>query len=206
MSTSSKNIVRVMAVVAASFALCLSLAGCGGEPKQQGGGGSAEGVTRAEADNWPFTWTADSDCSICHESQSLSLTDSSCQISANHADTQCVECHADEAGLTQAHKNVAIADTDGCKKLSKTCISQDACIDCHADAGGPDATASSTALTDDNGTTVNPHDLPQNSSHETITCGNCHTMHSSEQIGESASAACTQCHHQNVYECFTCHE
>ena len=64
----------------------------------------------------------------------------------------------------------------------------------------------STALTDDQGTTVNPHDLPQSASHDTLTCGSCHTMHDEKPLEETAAAACTQCHHQNVYECYTCHE
>lgn len=68
------------------------------------------------------------------------------------------------------------------------------------------ATADVTVLTDENGTTVNPHDLPVNKSHDTIVCATCHTMHDDAPLEETAAEACTKCHHDNVYECFTCHD
>ena len=68
------------------------------------------------------------------------------------------------------------------------------------------ATADVTWLTDENGTTVNPHDLPVNKSHDTVTCATCHSMHDDATLEETAVKACKQCHHDNIYECFTCHD
>lgn len=68
------------------------------------------------------------------------------------------------------------------------------------------ATAGIEYLTDANGTTVNPHDLPVNKSHATLTCATCHTMHDDTTLEETAVKACIKCHHDNVYECFTCHD
>ena len=207
MNVSAKKGMRALAPAAILLALCASLAGCGGTPQQAGGeAGKAGDTAQAAASDAPFSWSADADCGLCHATQSSSLTDSSCQVSANHANLQCVQCHTDENGLAAAHDGVTLADTKGAKKLSKTSVEQDACVSCHADAGAPEAAASSTAFTDDQGTTVNPHDLPQSASHDTLTCGSCHTMHDEKPLEETAAAACTQCHHQNVYECYTCHE
>lgn len=68
------------------------------------------------------------------------------------------------------------------------------------------ATAACTVLTDENGTTVNPHDLPAVEDHASITCVTCHKGHSDDTIEESAVKACALCHHENVFECYTCHE
>ena len=201
MNVSAKKGMRALVPAAILLALCASLAGCGGTPQQAGGeAGKAGDTAQAAASDAPFSWSADADCGLCHATQSSSLTDSSCQVSTSHANLQCVQCHTDENGLAAAHDGVTLADTKGAKKLSKTSVEQDACVSCHADAGAPGAAASSTALTDDQGTTVNPHDLPQSASHDTLTCGSCHTMHDEKPLEETAAAACTQCHHQNVYE------
>lgn len=183
--------------------LCLALAGCGGAPQERA---SADDANAANAPQTAFAWTSDADCSPCHAAQSSSLADAACQIAANHADVACAECHTDEAGLAAAHADVAIADTKGVKKLSETSVEQAACAACHVDAGAPEAAADSIVLTDDRGTMVNPHDLPDSASHATLTCGSCHTMHDDRPLEETAPAACVQCHHQNVYECYTCHE
>lgn len=207
MNVSAKKRMRTMGPAALLLALCVTLAGCGGAPHQAGSeAGNTGEATQAAAVDAPFSWTPDANCSLCHATQSASLTDSACQVSANHADVACTQCHSDGSGLSSAHDGVTLADTKGAKKLAKTSVDQDACISCHADAGVPEAAASSAALTDDQGTTVNPHDLPQSESHDTLTCGSCHAMHDKEPLEATASAACTQCHHQNVYECYTCHE
>ena len=68
------------------------------------------------------------------------------------------------------------------------------------------ATAASTALTDENGTVVNPHDLPAVEDHASLTCVSCHKGHADDTIEESAMKACVLCHHESVFECYTCHE
>ncbi len=68
------------------------------------------------------------------------------------------------------------------------------------------ATADIEYLTDVNGTTVNPHALPVNKSHATLSCASCHTMHDDAELEQTATKACIKCHHDNVYECFICHD
>lgn len=68
------------------------------------------------------------------------------------------------------------------------------------------ATATSVALTDKNGIVVNPHDLPAVEDHSSITCVTCHKGHTDDTIDESAIKACVLCHHESVFECYTCHE
>lgn len=68
------------------------------------------------------------------------------------------------------------------------------------------ATAGCTVLTDEKGTKVNPHDLPPVEDHATVNCIDCHKGHSDDTLEDSATKACTLCHHENVFECYTCHE
>ena len=68
------------------------------------------------------------------------------------------------------------------------------------------ATAHSTVLTDENGTTVNPHDLPAVEDHASVGCIDCHKGHTDDTLEASAMKACALCHHENVFECYTCHE
>lgn len=200
------RVARAMALAVATSALCLTLASCGGAPQPGGGETAADGASKTMASDQAFTWADDADCSLCHAAQSSSLTDSTCQIAANHAGLECVQCHADDDELVAVHDGLALAETKGAKKLSRTEVNEDACVACHADAGTSEAAVNSVALTDDRGTIVNPHDLPESESHDTLTCGSCHAMHDKKPLEETASEACAQCHHQDVYECYTCHE
>lgn len=69
-----------------------------------------------------------------------------------------------------------------------------------------EATADSTVLTDSNGTVVNPHDLPAVKDHDGIECATCHKIHDPEpDAPKVASKKCLTCHHDGVYECYTCH-
>lgn len=36
-------------------------------------------------------------------------------------------------------------------------------------------------------------------------CMSCHKMHSDKSVEKVAADKCTDCHHENVYECYTCH-
>ena len=64
-----------------------------------------------------------------------------------------------------------------------------------------------TDLTDDEGTVVNPHDVPANADHEGagISCSSCHKVHTAEGAAQTAPTVCKNCHHHGVYECGTCH-
>lgn len=137
------------------------------------------------------------------------MDDSAC-LAATHAaeGSTCDTCHTDESGLTKAHEN---ATPDEAKKratkLRSTTIDESACFSCH---GSYDELAAKTAdlalLTDTDGTTVNPHAIPENDDHADTDCASCHVMHTSEPAEESASEYCESCHHAGVYSCHTCHD
>lgn len=117
----------------------------------------------------------------------------------------CTTCHNDEEGLAAVHADVSSTDGD-VKKLKSTTVSSETCLTCHDQDELIAATAELTILTDSKGTTVNPHELPANDAHAQIACGDCHTMHASADVDETAKKECLDCHHANVYECNTCHE
>ena len=80
------------------------------------------------------------------------------------------------------------------------------CTPCHATEDLVAATAECTALTDNNGTVVNPHDLPAVADHEGLACSSCHKKHDiGTGIDKTAQRSCVSCHHAYVYDCFTCH-
>lgn len=123
---------------------------------------------------------------------------------ALHGALGCATCH-DDAKLPELHEDAA-ADGKMPKKLKKTAVSEEACLGCH----GPHEelaklTEGCGLLTDDKGTTVNPHALPDVADHDPIGCTDCHTVHKGKTVEETAPAKCLSCHHENVYECGTCH-
>lgn len=114
----------------------------------------------------------------------------------------CVACH-------QVTDGVVPADAWAAKQANATPIGAKEGADT-AELTIPAYSATATVaidyLVDVNGTVVNPHDLPVNKSHATLTCATCHTMHNNAPLEETATKACLKCHHDNVYECFTCHD
>lgn len=193
------------ALVACSIAALGGLAACA--PQQSAG--SNDGASGAEPAQVDFTWENDSDCAQCHQTESSSMNDSAC-LAATHAaeGNTCATCHTDESGLVKAHEN---ATPDEAKKratkLRSTTIDESACFSCH---GSYDELAAKTAelalLTDSEGTTVNPHAMPENNEHADTDCASCHVMHASEPAEESAPEYCESCHHAGVYSCHTCHD
>ena len=154
-----------------------------------------------------FTFSPDADCATCHETEGNSLEDTACPAS-NHATFSCVTCHSDVDALANVHDGVEYGDRVA-KRLKKTEVDTSTCTDssCHGSLEDLAVlTTASTVLTDKNGTTVNPHALPDNPDHESINCASCHDMHSDKQISQTAPNACKGCHHMDVYECYTCHE
>lgn len=67
-------------------------------------------------------------------------------------------------------------------------------------------TADSEALVDAEGTVVNPHALPEGAGHEAISCTDCHKVHTEADPVKTATAKCRSCHHEDVFECYTCHD
>ena len=76
---------------------------------------------------------------------------------------------------------------------------------CHTQEDYDAVAAKEVFLTDVEGTQVNPHAYPSNSSHDYITCINCHDGHTDKSVTESAKDFCISCHHKDVFQCGTCH-
>ena len=153
-----------------------------------------------------FAWSADTDCSMCHQVQTDSFSDGAC-LALTHASTgqQCTFCHQDTDTLKTAHAE-ATTDTAGVKMLYYTRVANSLCSSCHGSLESlAEKTANSTVLTDKNGLTVNPHSLPSNPQHDAITCGDCHSMHFQKTAKGSALRYCVDCHHTHVFECGSCH-
>jgi len=188
-------------IVLSVLAVVSALAACGnaGTPSDATASEETTAVPAAA-----LTWSADSDCSVCHGAEAESAGNPLCLASA-HATLGCTDCHGDTAGLQNAHAGLTYADVQGTSKLSTTSVARDACLACHEGDYLPETTAGVTALTDMNGTTINPHALPVSDSHADIMCGDCHAMHTETPVTETAPAVCISCHHAKVYECGTCH-
>lgn len=198
---------NLRAAAAATVAMALiaggllwAMTGCA--PKQGVAGQDASSDETAKVD---FTWSADSDCAMCHSTESDSLIDASCEISASHGQLACSSCHTDTAGLEEAHEGVDPGNYKAPKRLKDSEVPKEACLSCHDPEDMIAATSDLAILTDDNGTTVNPHDLPENEEHADITCGKCHAMHEAGDPQADAPGVCASCHHAGVYECYTCH-
>lgn len=195
----------VMATLVSAI-MCTVLAACQPQaPDEKAQRRQAADPQLQEMLDQPVEWTIQSECVVCHEAEHVSQEDLSYQMGATgQTQMECVECHNDSGGLEKAHTGLTLADFEGADRLKNTVIPSEVCLACHQSDYTPEKTAD-TMLVDKNGTDVNPHDLPQSESHDSITCASCHKMHSTDPIAETAQASCLGCHHQNVYECKTCH-
>lgn len=163
------------------------------------------GTTAVEPSEELVAWADSTDCATCHTKQA-DAADNEKTTAFAHASLQlaCIDCHTDDE-LISIHDG-ATADSKQPRKLKKSTFDQAVCLSCHDDATLADATRDSEALTDANGTTVNPHELPDVEEHKDTTCTSCHKMHSTKSIEKTANAYCATCHHAEVFECHTCHE
>lgn len=184
----------------------LGLAGCAPQsPRDTNDSPEAKDpVTSVE-----FAWTPDADCSMCHTTESASMTDQSCLASTHEKEgNTCATCHTDTAGLEKAHEGATpeLAEKKA-TKLRDTTIDENSCFSCHGSYEElASETADSTVLADSQGTVVNPHAIPDSEDHADTDCSSCHVMHSDEPDTESAPEYCISCHHANVYQCHTCHQ
>lgn len=185
----------------------LALVGCAPKESVDGGPG-APASERTQAVSGDFSFSMDSDCSICHTKPAESTADSNCLLgNENHATLTCSTCHSDEGALSSAHDGVAYGDSEP-KRLKTTEVDDGICQTCHGSYEElAEKTTDCTVLTDSKGTVVNPHSVKSlNDDHESITCTSCHEAHGGDSVVETAPSACTSCHHTNVYECYTCHD
>lgn len=194
------------AATALSLVALMGVAGCAPRAAEAPAGNSEEAM--AESGTAATAWSPDLNCGACHADEQATLSEAAC-VAGYHASSQgfeCATCHADTDGLTQAHGDMT--GTKMPKKLKKTEVDSALCATCHDKTALAEATAASTALTDEQGTVVNPHDLPSNADHDKADaqCVDCHKGHDVAGIQETARDYCVGCHHENVYECNTCHE
>lgn len=178
---------------------CAAFSGCQSNSGSQGGESSGSNeVTLTE-------WTEDTDCTACHSNETNSTSDSNCTVS-KHSSLTCTTCHDDKTALASLHEGVSSSDRQP-TRLKKTEVSSSVCLGCHDATELAQQTDACTALTDSNGTVVNPHSLPDTSTHSSITCTNCHSMHSEQtDLDGDAKSYCLSCHHANVFQCYTCHQ
>lgn len=190
----------VLAGVAAGVlivAACMA-AGCAPQSAQSGdsSGKGADAATQV-------AWTPDMDCASCHATEEASASDANC-LASKHPAATCESCHGTADSLADAHAN-ASATAEMPKKLSKEhAVSEETCLSCHSSWDDLAAkTTDITTFTDSHGTTVNPHAMDRTGDHSSITCASCHTVHQAE---EDQKQLCLSCHHEDVFECRTCHE
>jgi hypothetical protein len=122
-----------------------------------------------------------------------------------NAEMACAGCHDQSVGLEVVHEDKT-TESRAPIRLRKTGVEAAQCLECHDTSNLSVLTAMSTVLTDKNGTIVNPHAFTPSESHNSVLCADCHKMHKPvTAVLENAQAACKSCHHENVYECGTCH-
>ncbi len=200
-----KLILGGVAVVAAI--LCFVALACNATAAPQSASDDATpAAEKAEVSPEVLAWAEDTDCATCHMTELESAESEKAPMGAHAAfDLACVTCNTDEA-LPEIH-----ADVDASSKLpsraKKTVLDPElSCLTCHNAEQLAEATVDSEVLTDVEGLVVNPHDLPVNDDHATITCASCHKMHGEKPINRTAMATCNSCHHASVFACGTCHE
>ena len=170
-----------------------------GIAKAPGTRGATSGAGAASA----TALSIDVDCASCHVNEQDAYDDEQC-LASKHAVLECTACHTDEKGLSKGHKKAkeGVAEVS---RLKKSEIDEYVCLACHVQEDLAKATADANVLTDQEGTVVNPHEIPDVSEHEGVTCASCHYMHRDKSALETSPAVCDGCHHDGVYECFTCH-
>ena len=192
---------RVCSIALSMFLLSF-VAGCAPQSEKSSG---------EDADSTPLVeveWSPEAECSICHNDQKESSDTSSLPASMHKENgAACVTCHSEEAVLQSVHEGTTSASKMP-KKLTKTSVDAAACTSCHGSADELASLVPDVMLADANGMEVGAHDaLTLNEDHQKgITCTSCHVMHESNDIKDSSQDACLNCHHQNVFECHTCHE
>jgi hypothetical protein len=206
---SRKHIRLIMWLVAICVVVVpLVIVGCAPRQASEGGSGSDAPDDGAE-EAIVVAWTMDSDCTTCHTAESSAQDPTAPALYHEEEEgVECVTCHtAGESELAQVHEGTTATDTMPVR-LKKTEVNDEACLSCHVTSDLITLTQASTVLTDDNGLVVNPHDRPENSSHVSVNCTNCHQQHEPKaEIAKNSMATCTTCHHEKVFACGPpCHD
>lgn len=164
------------------------------------------------------TWAEGLDCAECHKKQAEAPEPTEAAVDKQedgdgvqglleyHVGAlgfTCTTCHYDEEVLAGLHEDAN--SKKKVRRLKKTEVGDALCLGCHERGALVEATAECELLTDEKGTTVNPHDVPDNEGHAELSCISCHEAHESAPVEECAPEVCTDCHHAKVYACGTCH-
>lgn len=116
-------------------------------------------------------------CASCHTVEAASFETSVDSLASVHSlpEQGCTGCHdTSSRGFAIVHK---ITDgKDMPTELKRTEASVESCSSCH-NAKDLAKTTENVKLMDEKGVEVNPHDLPSNESHDTLTCFDCHNFH-----------------------------
>ena len=174
----------------------------GAGAKAENGTSSAGAKASASMPAWLAAISGDVDDEGADETSTLAST---------HAGIACSTCHNDEKGLAEAHKDAT--GPKQVRRLSYTYVETETCLSCHGSWEDlAEKTADCTILTDNQGTVVNPHAAPEthiagaDGEKPYLSCYQCHDMHGTKTVAEQATYTCQGCHHENVYECHTCHK
>ncbi len=192
-------------------ALVAGLAGCAQQALSSTGGASWNDITASAAtpkDKVKFKLKEDSECEACHALEAASTSNELCLAGVeDHADVACLDCHVKDKPLDGAHHNLS-ADSKMSDSLRRTSVEDQTCLndDCHNYDDMIANISDDKLLVDKNGTAVNPHKIHDvGQSHGDIKCIDCHLTHKEGETLQTASDKCISCHHENVYECGTCH-
>ena len=195
-----------------SIAVVAGLVGCGREVLASTNGNTPfNGVVASEAtlkDKVKFKLTEESECDACHNAEVVSAQNENCLAgNEDHADLTCLDCHVKDRPLEAAHRKLS-ADSKEATGLKRTTVADETCLtsDCHVAEEVLAETPDDAMLVDANGTTVNPHEIHSvGQSHGDIQCSECHITHKEGETLKAAQDKRLSCHHENVYECGTCH-
>jgi hypothetical protein len=148
------------------------------------------------------TWIPDSDCSVCHDIEVLSMANPDWLGYAHEAlGLECLSCHP-IIRLREIHKShnntpSPVIDTT----IGITEYSDSLCMNCHVSHTDLiELTKDSKAFVTPEGKEVNPHDVHQG---EQMNCCKCHQIHR-KSPGMSMNY-CYGCHHAGFEGCEKCH-
>lgn len=199
---------RMAALTACTVVLAMGLAAC--TPQNAS---DAKDSSQVDAPASAIDWSPDSDCSTCHADQDSRGSQPAQALGSQHEQrgVACSTCHleADMQTVHAEHGDSGRTPT----KLRYSNVNPTSCLAsaCHVSQENlAERTADLMAVADSNGLTANPHDLPaspeEGAGHDTLDCFSCHKAHEEVDVVETTLQTCFGCHHQQVFECGTCHE
>lgn len=201
-----------LSAVLFGIVLVTGLAGCAYQTLASTGNVSDwNGIVATQAsakEKVKFKLTEESECEACHALEVASSLNEDCLAgNPDHEDVDCLDCHLKDKALEGAHRRLS-ADSKEADGLKRTEVDDQTCLtsDCHSYDEMVANLSPDALLVDANGTTVNPHEIHEvGQSHGDIQCADCHLTHEAGETLQTASDKCISCHHENVYECGTCH-